>query len=307
MEFSLNSIEVLYALFAALISLVFMILIWRFYLRRYEKKEDGLTSPQPSQRTKYAEYDVFRKRFTLLQLGMLFSLSFTLITLSWTSYEPLDVESDEPYVVDDIVEVIPPRTYNEPPKLVLPKVKAPPIIEVSDVVAPMERPKLLETTVEQPIMDQKITVAQSVKTPKAVVVAPPPPPAEPNFDIPEIFEFVEEMPRFPGCEDIEGSIADKKKCADEKLMRYLYKNLKYPSIARENNVEGRLYVRFVVDKDGSISNAEIIRDIGAGCGEAAIEVVEKMNDLSDKWSPGRQRNTPVRVKYTLPVTFKLNN
>lgn len=307
MEFSLNSIEVLYALFAALISLVFMILIWRFYLRRYEKKEDELTSPQPSQRTKYAEYDVFRKRFTLLQLGMLFSLSFTLITLSWTSYEPFDIEPEEPYVVDDIVEVIPPRTYNEPPKLVLPTVKAPPIIEVSDVIAHMEKPKLLEATVEQPTMDQKINLAQSVKTPKAVVVAPPPPPAEPVFDIPEIFEIVEEMPRFPGCEDLAGSIADKKKCADEKLMRYLYKNLKYPSIARENSVEGRLYVRFIVEKDGSISNTEIIRDIGAGCGEAALKVIEKMNNLPLKWAPGKQRNTPVRVKYTLPVTFKLNN
>ena len=113
------------------------------------------------------------------------------------------------------------------------------------------------------------------------------------------------MPRFPGCENAGGSAAEKKACADKKLLQYLYKNLKYPAIARENGVEGRVYIQFVVERDGSVTDTKIVRDIGAGCGQAALKVVNNMNGLPNKWTPGRQRGTSVRVLYTLPVTFKL--
>ncbi|NNF36806.1 MAG: energy transducer TonB, partial [Saprospiraceae bacterium] len=126
-----------------------------------------------------------------------------------------------------------------------------------------------------------------------------PPPAE------EIFTTAEQMPRFPGCEDMAGSNAEKEACAKKKMLQYIYKNLNYPAIARENGVEGMCVIQFVVDRDGSVTNVNLVRDIGAGCGEAASKVVNSMNNMPQKWTPGKQRGRPVKVLYTLPVRFKL--
>ncbi len=103
----------------------------------------------------------------------------------------------------------------------------------------------------------------------------------------EIFTIVETMPSFPG--------------GQEKLMHYLATNIKYPQIARESNVQGRVYLSFVVEPDGSVSNVKVLRGIGAGCDEEAMRVVKAM----PKWSPGKQRGKAVRVSYNLPVNFKL--
>jgi len=112
---------------------------------------------------------------------------------------------------------------------------------------------------------------------------------------------VEQMPRFPGCEDSGGSKEEVKKCAEDKMLQFIYKNLKYPAIARENGVDGMCVLQFVVDKSGNVTEAKIVRDIGAGCGDAAMKVVEKM----PQWIPGKQRGRAVKVLYTLPVRFKL--
>lgn len=103
----------------------------------------------------------------------------------------------------------------------------------------------------------------------------------------EIFTIVETMPSFPG--------------GQEKLMHYLATNIKYPQIARESNVQGRVYLSFVVEPNGSVSNVKVLRGIGAGCDEEAMRVVKAM----PKWSPGKQRGKAVRVSYNLPVNFKL--
>ena len=110
------------------------------------------------------------------------------------------------------------------------------------------------------------------------------------------------MPRFPGCENLVTD-AEKKKCADEKMLEYIYQNLKYPAIARESAVEGTVVVSFIVEADGSISDAKVLRDIGAGCGDEALRLVKGMNNIG-KWTPGKQRNQNVSVQYNLPIRFK---
>ena len=122
-----------------------------------------------------------------------------------------------------------------------------------------------------------------------------------------IFMLVQEGPRFPGCEDMEGSKKEKESCAKERLNKFIYENLKYPVEARKNNIEGENVIQFVVEKDGSISNIDLIRDIGDGCGEESLRIVEEMKNLPEKWTPGKQRGRAVRVKYTLPVKFKLDD
>jgi protein TonB len=103
----------------------------------------------------------------------------------------------------------------------------------------------------------------------------------------EIFTVVEAMPEFPG--------------GMGKLMAYLGNNIKYPPLARESGIQGRVFINFVVEPDGKISNVKVLRGIGGGCDEEAIRVVEAM----PKWKPGMQRGKPVRVSYNLPVKFTL--
>ncbi|HHH52664.1 MAG TPA: energy transducer TonB, partial [Bacteroidetes bacterium] len=129
-----------------------------------------------------------------------------------------------------------------------------------------------------------------------------PPPINDNDDAP--INIVEIMPRFPGCEDMNTNM-EREKCAQEKMLQYIYSNLEYPVIARETGIEGRVVIRFVVSKTGEINSVKILRDIGGGCGEAAAEVINNMNNLPEKWIPGRQGGRKVSVFYTLPVVFKL--
>lgn len=103
----------------------------------------------------------------------------------------------------------------------------------------------------------------------------------------KIFTVVENDPEFPGGMDA--------------LYKYLAENIKYPQLARDNGITGKVYVTFVVERDGSIANPRILRDIGGGCGAEAIRVVKSM----PKWTPGKQRGKAVRVQFNLPVNFNL--
>lgn len=103
----------------------------------------------------------------------------------------------------------------------------------------------------------------------------------------EIFDVVEDQPEFPG--------------GEAALYKYIGENIDYPSQARRMGIEGRVYVQFVVDADGSITQVQAVRGIGAGCDEEAVRVVKSM----PKWNPGRQRGRAVRVKMIVPINFKL--
>ena len=103
----------------------------------------------------------------------------------------------------------------------------------------------------------------------------------------EIFQMVEEMPSFPG--------------GEAKMMEFIAKNLKYPQIARETGIQGRVFVNFVVERDGSITNAKVSRGIGGGCDDEAVRVIQSM----PKWKPGKQRGKAVRVSYLVTVNFRL--
>ena len=103
----------------------------------------------------------------------------------------------------------------------------------------------------------------------------------------EIFVVVENSPEFPG--------------GNDSLYAYIGRNIKYPEAAKKEKIQGRVFVTFVIEKDGQVSSAKILRDIGGGCGEEAIRVVKNM----PKWKPGTQRGNPVRVQCNLPIMFQL--
>ena len=122
--------------------------------------------------------------------------------------------------------------------------------------------------------------------------------------IEDVFNEVEEMPRFPGCESISNE-NERDICAQNKLMDYIYRNHKYPSDARQKGIEGNCVAEFIIDKKGYITELKLIRDIGSGCGEELIRVITSMNQMKERWIPARQNGNIVNVKYTLPVKFAI--
>jgi len=123
----------------------------------------------------------------------------------------------------------------------------------------------------------------------------------------DLFKRVEEMPRFPGCEELEGDSEAKRKCSNDKLVNYIYTNLTYPKTAQKAGVEGTVVIQFVVDKSGEIRDAKIARDIGENCGTEALRVVNSMVNMDMKWRPGIENGVPVNVLYTMPVKYKLTD
>lgn len=122
-----------------------------------------------------------------------------------------------------------------------------------------------------------------------------------------VFKVVEEMPRFPGCEDIEGDKYAIESCARQKMLEYIYRNVKYPDAARTSKTQGTAVVQFVVNENGMLEDINILRDPGSELGAAAKAVVELMNTNGIKWIPGKQRGDKVKVQYTLPIKFKLDD
>ncbi len=103
-----------------------------------------------------------------------------------------------------------------------------------------------------------------------------------------VYQIVEEMPKFPG--------------GEKALMDYVSNNVKYPEEAKNKNIAGRVFVSFVVEKDGSIGEVKVLRGIGGGCDEEAARVINSM----PKWKPGKQKGEAVRVSYQIPIYFKLD-
>ena len=219
--------------------------------------------------------DLENKKSTWLLVGYVIVLAFMFIAFEWTKR---DIKIDTSQAITDLVfeeEMIPITEQPEqaaPP----PPPAAPPIAETL-------------TIVEDDADVEETTIATSEETNQAVEIKYVPVAVE--EEEPEeqtIFEVVEQMPEFPN-----GGMAG--------LMQYLSKNIKYPTIAQENGTQGRVTVQFVVNRDGSIVDAKVLRGVDPYLDKEAIRVISSM----PKWKPGMQRGKAVRVKYTVPVMFRL--
>lgn len=187
----------------------------------------------------------------------------------------------------------PPPIATPPPPPPPPPVR--PTIKFVEMIAKKDE----EVAEEQPVTKQEEIKNTEVSTEtqkgdenaKQIIEEPKPGagPVEPEQPKePEIFDRAEVMPTFPG--------------GPTELVKFLYKNIKYPSLARENGLEGKVIVKFYVDVDGTVREPVVLKDgVGGGCAEEAVRVCKSM----PKWSPGSQRGKNVKVYYTLPVTFKL--
>ena len=302
LEFSGSTVGLAILGMAALtIAVIFLLrMSFRKATPNLTEKYKGVTWKSPLEaRVKYPDVDPFSYYKPFLLWGLFVATGTTLFALNWTQREAMVYIPDGALEMDDELEVEPPRTSDPPPP---PPPPPPPVItEVPDEEIIEEKQEFVDQTVEKD--DQ---VVQEVIE-KKEVKAPPPPPPPPPPKVDEIFKVVEQMPRFPGCEDIAGDNKAKELCARDKLLQYIYKNVKYPAIARENGVEGQAVIQFTVGKKGEIEDVVILRDPGAGLGDSGKDVVEAMNNMPMKWTPGKQRGNPVKVLYTLPIKFKLQD
>lgn len=120
-----------------------------------------------------------------------------------------------------------------------------------------------------------------------------------------VYLVADKLPRFPGCEKLDTTETVIYECAQRNLLRFVYDNVRYPYEAREQNLSGTVVASFIVEKDGTISDTKIIKDIGGGCGEEVMRVVGAMNEVFIRWRPGMKKGVPVRTRFNLPVKFRL--
>ena len=193
----------------------------------------------------------------------------------------------------DVTQVTELSQINQPKKKAevkqKPKVDVEPVIKRDDQVKPED-----EIKTQEEIMSSKTAIGainvqgndelggEVLKIKEAVAQPEPKPEVETK-----IFEVVEQMPQFPG--------------GDAALMKFLSENVKYPVVAQENGVQGRVVISFVVERDGSITDVKVARSVDPSLDREAARVVKSMPN----WIPGKQNGSAVRVKYNVPVSFRL--
>ena len=240
-------------------------------------------------------------RATYFKIGLVLSIALVTLAFNYTVPYPEIKPIEEAVEQEEAIEVV--RTVQNKPKPLPPPPKITSIEEIiEETVEFIEEPlpEPVETVVEAPV--PPTTGPKDMPKPK--MTPPPPPVVPPAVEEPEIdepFVVVEEMPRFPGCEQEGWTKKEKRACAEKTMMEFLYKHIRYPALAKETGIEGTVVATFIVEKDGSITKLDLMRDIGGGCGKETLRVLEKM----PIWVPGKQRGKPVRVQYRIPVRYKL--
>ena len=216
-------------------------------------------------------------KVTFFLMGMVVALALLFVGFEWSSTLS---KLDETVIVQDVLaEEEIELTQREPEP---PPPPPPPEPEVPDVIEVTE--EKVETKIDLSSLEDDQSKAQ-VQT----YIPPPPPKPVEEEATEEIFVVVEQQPEFPG-----GMTA---------LMKFLGDNIKYPVIAQENGIQGRVITNFVVERDGSISDVQVVRGQDPSLDKEAVRVIKTM----PKWKPGQQRGKPVRVRFTLPVVFRLQN
>lgn len=221
--------------------------------------------------------DLESKKGVFFQIGLIFSMALILVAFEWKSYDSLDINTySNQRVNTDVEEMVQITQQNTPP----PPAAPPPPSIVLNIV---ENTAQINNDVSIDAEADESTQVDEYRGP-----APVRQEDEAEVQEQEIFQVVENAPAFPG--------------GDLGRMKFLQDNIKYPIMAKESGIQGTVYVTFVVERNGSVTDVKILRGIGGGCDEEALRVVKNM----PKWEPGKQRGKPVRVQFNMPIKFTLS-
>ena len=215
--------------------------------------------------------DLENKKGYFFEIGLIIALLIVFGAFEYKSYDKNTIDLQQSAVDDTPEEIIPitEQKLKPPPP--------PPPKQVTQI-------KIVEDELE---VDEDIDIDVDADEDMEMDEYIPPEDDEEEISETEIFTVVESMPEYPG--------------GMGELMKYLGQSIKYPPLAKESGIQGRVFINFVVEPSGKISNVKVLRGIGGGCDEEAVRVVEAM----PPWKPGKQRGKNVRVSYNLPVKFTL--
>lgn len=225
---------------------------------------------EPMEPKKSEKADLTNKSWLFFNIGLVITLLIVVSAFEYSGRDNTDAKdlAQNNNMIEEIMEV-PPTEQPPPPP---PKIQQPQIIEVPD-----------EEEIEEEIkVEFDVEVTEDTKV-EEIVIAP----VEEKEDVDQIFLVVEETATPKG-----GMSA---------FYKYVGDKMKYPAQARRMGIEGKVFVEFVINRDGSITDVKAIKGIGAGCDEEAVRVVQS----APPWNPGKQRGKPVRQRYVVPITFKL--
>ena len=203
------------------------------------------------------------KKGMFFQIGLALTLLAILIAFEWKSYDKTNYNLGD-LNLDDMEEEIIPITRQE--------VKPPP--------PPPPPPEIIEIVEDEVEIEKELEIEETETDEDEII--------EIEEDDEEFFMVVENMPEFPG--------------GDLGLMKFIQKNVRYPAIAKEYNITGKVYVSFIVDKQGNVTNVKIVRGVDKNLDAEAVRVVSSL----PKYKPGKQRGKAVRVMFTIPINFTLN-
>ncbi|MDR1200855.1 MAG: energy transducer TonB [Tannerellaceae bacterium] len=209
-----------------------------------------------------------------LFMGMVIGLAVMFVGFEWGTHDVVVATSDAvaDIIAEEEIEIT--RPEDAPPPL-----PPPPVQVVTEALNIVEDNVILEQ--QEIISSEDNQMEAQVQTYIAPAVV------EEEESAEQIFIVVEQMPQFPG--------------GDGELLSFISRSIKYPIIAQENGIQGRVTCAFVVNRDGSVVDGEIVRGVDPSLDKEALRVISTM----PKWSPGKQRGKPVRVKFTVPITFRL--
>ncbi len=228
---------------------------------------------------KYAEADLSKVRTVLLAFGAIVAFSSSIYALTWRD-KPQQVEEFVMEAIDDELEIEAPQTEQVKPP---PPPPPPPEIQVVEDDEILEdEPEIEDIEIEE---DEIIEVPDIIE--EEVVVEQ------------EIFTIVEDMPKFKGCENLSGNEATT--CTNTEIQKFIAKNIVYPPMALENDIEGKVFVRFVVNPKGEVTDVTIAKGADSLLDNAALKLVKTM----PKFTPGKQRGKAVPVQYIIPINFKI--
>jgi len=228
--------------------------------------------------------DLENKIGVFRMIGLVVVLAGVLIAFEWKTYQDGPSSLGQLQMEDIEEEIIPITQQNQPPPP--PPPPPPPQQEILEIV---EDDVEIEDEVE--ILDAEADMETEIfEQPEEVI------------EEPEIFTIVEDMPVFPGCENA-GNNQKRDECTRNEIFKYIQSNAKYPPMAKDAGISGTVYIRFVIDENGKVTQTEVLRGVAGGksLDNAAVETVKSL----PKFKPGKQRGKPVRVYYTVPVKFNL--
>ncbi|SDQ28509.1 energy transducer TonB [Flagellimonas zhangzhouensis] len=234
---------------------------------------------------KNPQLDLRKNSLLYFMVGMTFILLLTFLALEWKTFDPKsdwDIGQLDPNLLPDEEVPITFQKLPEPPK---PKIQTPPKIEIAD-----DEDDIVEPVIEPDDTNQDTPVAEvdDIKVEEEEI----------DEEIPII--SVENVPIFPGCEG-ETTEKGKRDCFQEMMKKHIRKNFRYPEVAQEMGLQGRVDIRFTIEKNGDIGNIKF-RGPHETLENEATRIISKLPTMT----PGKQGGKQVKVTYTLPITFKLN-